>query len=140
MFGDNSLAAVIGGGSGLLGGTLDQAVFQPKENRRTQQGAQAQVDELNKALGMLMQTDYTGIEAAAGRQLQGMSGALDADLAARGVYHSGYAGQAQRDLTAGVMGNLSAQIGQDQLARQMAMLQTLQNPAYAQAGMSKSGK
>lgn len=49
---------LIGAGTQLASGVLDQTVFQPKETRRLRSAAVGQTDQINKALDELLNVDY----------------------------------------------------------------------------------
>ena len=83
--------------------------------------AQQQLAAVN-LMNMSSPDNRAMLEAEAMRQLERSSGALDASLASRGMYSSGAAAGAQRDLTSSTLGGLAQAIAADrQAAQQMQM-------------------
>jgi hypothetical protein len=106
-----------------------------KDNIRNQAGAEAQVQELDKALATLTNTDYSGLQNVASQQIGAASKGLDASFALNnaGVTQSGVKEQMRGQMTGGILSNLASQINQDQLQRQMAVLATKGSQVYRDA-------
>jgi hypothetical protein len=135
-----------------------QADAQDEENLRRTQEAQFRAAKLEDVAGMLQalqgmgdsdrlrsmgsdllgNQDYGGLERAAMRGLERSSGMLDASLASRGLFSSGYAAQSQRGLAGDVMANLARDIA-NQRTSNMGMAANM----FGQAGsldMSRIGQ
>ena len=78
------------------------------------------------------------LEAEAMRQLERSSGALDAALASRGMFSSGAAAGAQRDLTASTLGNLAQAIAADRQAAQQMQMAGQQAAANIYGGLGQT--
>jgi hypothetical protein len=78
------------------------------------------------------------LEAEAMRQLERSSGALDASLAARGMFSSGAAAGAQRDLTSSTLGGLAQAIAADRQAAQQMQMAGQQAAAGIYGGLGQS--
>lgn len=134
--GGAALSGGIQAGTSLLGGILDQAIFQPQQ-RRAQGRQAAQMDPYIQALASLGQQigaqgqaiagggDYGGLRGQAARELGAASQALNAQLAQRGIYSSGAAIGQQRQLAGDVYSQLAQAINADQLQRQQIGLGAL---------------
>jgi len=115
------LGGAVPAATGLAGGVLDQAIFQPQQNRASGRQA-AQIDPFLDSLMALGEQvgsggDYGGLRGQAQRELATGSGALNAQLASRGLFDSGVAMSQQRQLSGDVMSQLAQAINQDQLQR-----------------------
>lgn len=78
------------------------------------------------------------LEAEAMRQLERSTGALDASLAARGMFSSGAAAGAQRELTASTLGNLAQAIAADRQAAQQMQMAGQQAAAGIYSGLGQA--
>jgi hypothetical protein len=78
------------------------------------------------------------LEAEAMRQLERSTGALDASLASRGMFSSGAAAGAQRDLTASTLGGLAQAIAADRQAAQQMQMMGQQAAAGIYGGLGQS--
>lgn len=127
--GDPASAAITAGGD-IIGGGMDM-IGQGMANAREGRLSGTAAGNLNELIdSQILQSNTVGLENAAGRALQAGGGALNAQLAGRGIYNSGAAMGQHRALTGDVMSNLAQQINQDQLSRAGMAGEILQNPAF----------
>lgn len=141
-----ALPAILGAGGSLFGAGQERRATD-RQRRRDEEAARRQAANLEPfieqliAMGNQIQGggDYGGMRGTAMRQLDLGSQALNAQLAQRGVYSSGAALGAQRQLTGDVMSQLSQAIAQDQLMRQQAASQLYGQAAGIAGGLPGLG-
>ena len=112
------LGGAVPAATGLAGGVLDQAIFQPQRNRASGRQA-AQMEPFLDAL-MEIGSEHGGLRGQAQRELATGSGALNANLASRGLFNSGVAMQQQRQLSGDVLSQLAESITNTRLSANQA--------------------
>ena len=111
-------------------GALDRQ-FQGEQANITRRGFARQAETLNQLIANeILQSDTTGLEAAASRTLTQGSRGLDSALSSRGIFNSGLALQGQTELAGGVLSNLARDINADQLGRAQLAGDLFSNEAF----------
>lgn len=123
------IAALVGAGSSGLGGGIS-AFGQSRAEQGRRDAATASRARLNQLMGRIQDTNYADVNQAASGQLGRADRAIQAQTAARGV-RGGQAG-ASRDRALGqALAQLAQFKQQDQLQRQQAVGQLLQDPSFS---------